>query len=176
MHKKTKIIAYTTFFITALCLGVYVFFIYTVNKKDEQLLALIKNVSTLRELSLNDVESKKTALIVDGIKQKIDSHFLTQEESISFLEYLESLGTSDNVVVSINSAEIPAKKSILKVSFTIKGPFSGVYKTLLKIESMPYLSILRDVSMTALPEDPITKKVAWQVDGTVEIISFDIQK
>ncbi len=140
---KTKIFHISFIIIslaTLLLLGMYIFFSYRIESVFSEaetasherlgLEAKGRQLSKTEDLVLN-TESKRLEL---------ESHFVTSDELVSFIEYIESLDTISGGTLVIDEVDVGDEQGepVLKVSLSASGKYKEIYKLLSLIETMPY--------------------------------------
>ena len=157
---------------------IFVFLLKVVENKNKHTSAVYQ---TLKE---KNEEKNKIDLIkknIDNIKiaqAKVNSYFVDSKYIISFIDYMESLGTENGVVFSVKNVEVLKGSSNISVEFIIKGSFSNVMKMIRFIEYSPYKIKFRSLYLNKYSEnDPKSNEknpkiyYYWQANGFFEVVS-----
>ena len=79
-------------------------------------------------------------LNTESKRLELESHFVTSDELVSFIEYIESLDTISGGTLVIDEVDVGDEQGepVLKVSLSASGKYKEIYKLLSLIETMPY--------------------------------------
>ncbi len=179
---RTKLF-HISFIITAtialILLGLYIFFSLRIQSvfgvaemASHERLALetkAKQLTTIKSLILSTTEKR----------EELDKHFVTSDDIVPFIQYIESLDTLSGGVLEIDAVDIAtlSEKPVLSVSLNMSGTYSQVYRLLRMLEEMPYEISLSSLTLnvtefnsvvgTLIPEIP-----EWKASIDFTVISF----
>ena len=96
---------------------------------------------------------KQQVLVARSQQEKVSQFFLQKDQIAPFLGYIESIGTSNSSLVTIDSVDIlkGTKSNSLSVNFKISGTYQQVMTTLEYIEKIPYYSRVQKVTINISP-------------------------
>ena len=103
---------------------------------------------------------------------QIDSFFVKSDGVVSFLEYLESLGRSINLSITVNSVSVNDQSDNglpydqLKIEFVAQGFWGSITQFLSLLEASPYGVIVERVQLERIPSSRL-----WQAN-----IGFSVSK
>ena len=156
--KTIRLLALALIFVVIIVL-LYLF-LFTKIKKESELVLLLGSDIELEVLEEQRFLSIKSLVRdIEKEQEELDSRFVSDEGIVAFLEEIEELGSKTNAVVEINavdvesasgSAEENSATESLRVSVKAKGNWSGVFHTLLLLETMPFSLSVQDAQFSVL--------------------------
>lgn len=107
------------------------------------------------EIAAKDAERARSTSVRSGetelvaTESYVASHFLKTEDIVSFLEELESTGTTFGAEVNVASlsGDDSASSGRISLSLSITGSFDAVMRTLGAIEHGSYANMVKDITM-----------------------------
>ena len=150
-------------------LGAYAFWYHSVGKASAQAAQLASEIRTKTEDSAR-VESAREALAsLAEDEASIQGYLIRQQDIVTFLEGLESSGTTLGATVEVVSVSAETKKTPAHIALSLKisGSFDAVLRTLGSIEYGPY-----DSSVTGLTLDTVIGEdgtATWNAATTLTI-------
>ena len=102
------------------------------------------------EKSQQTFNVKRQVDVIQEIDTKVSSYFLKSSDVPLFLNYIESVGQTTGANISISSVEetnIVDFGLALNLNIYATGSYASVYKTLVFIENLPYLTKIDRVSL-----------------------------
>ncbi len=153
--KTYTIISLST--ISIIILGIAVVYWYNVNSflKTSQTIADNRVLVDTETKRAHDVSVLKQKVALANVQQeKISQFFLQKDQIAPFLGYIESIGTNNGSLITIDSVGITKNTKIknLEVTFKISGTYQQVVSTLQHIEQMPFYSRVQKVVLDVVPD------------------------
>lgn len=117
--------------------------------------ALATEIETKTQESARVASAREALATLATDEASIQAYFIRQEDIVSFLERLESSGSSLGSVVEVVSvgAESEGERPHIRLSLKITGSFDAVMRTLGAIEYGPYDSAVTSVTLDTLPAE-----------------------
>ncbi len=117
--------------------------------------ALATEIETKTQESARVASAREALATLATDEASIQAYFIRQEDIVSFLERLESSGSSLGSVVEVVSvgAEPGGERPHIRLSLKITGSFDAVMRTLGAIEYGPYDSAVTSVTLDTLPAE-----------------------
>lgn len=113
----------------------------------EEKLADIKNVDVL----------KKKMIELGDTEEKLTSYFVDTNSVDLFVEYLENIGTDNNVILTVKSVKIPVDdKNTILINIFTSGNFEDSMKVLSLIENAPYSIVINSIYLNQELRENIT--------------------
>ena len=171
-NSRSKIFLLTLVVVLVVAIAAYIWFWRLLNAVSDESsylrgdieLQLKKNetIGALEQL-VNDTEAER---------RQIDSYFVGADQTVDFVEYLESLASITGVSFKIISLSVEQIKNDFKDQIILRGEASGGWSSLMNfialLETAPYRLNLADVAITR-PE-----KTGWA--ATVLIKTFQLKQ
>ncbi len=152
----------------------------------------ISAVSATLQEKMNEKDNMVTLenkIIELGDTHKQISGYLIETSNIdTFVEYLESLGSSNNIDLIVKSVETPkGEKNKLTFNIEMDGSFPNITKVVSILENSPYSLSVNSLYINKITEDskvetidPKTKKTitttntksSWQATANFTVLSF----
>lgn len=116
--------------------------------------ALATEIETKTQESARVASAREALETLATDEASIQAYLIRQEDIVSFLERLESLGASLGSAVEVVSvgAEEGGERPHIRLSLKITGSFDAVLRTLGAIEYGPYDSAITTITLDTLPE------------------------
>lgn len=110
-------------------------------------------------------------------REKIENHFLKKDSYIDFINEIESLAPVMGLALDTKSLESPdpkkeGDKKWLIITLELEGTRNNIEDYLKLLESLPYVSRLTDVKMSAQSSSEWVASVAVKI----QILSYDTSK
>lgn len=105
--------------------------------------ASIDNQISQIEESIND---KKQSDAVSKMSSDINQHFLKSSDVPKFLSELEDISGRTGSIISIDSVD--ESDTELALGITANGTYSSIYRTIVELENVQYLSSINNMSLT----------------------------
>jgi len=180
-NKKTSLILGVSILMVLLVVGVYLYFLRVIRNKTEHS-SSVANTLASQKIEKESVDALvKKFEEIENTRIKVNSYFVDPSKIEVFVEYLENLGTTNGVTLSVEKVEVAKDKSNnILVGVKILGTFANVMKTIGLIENAPYqihiTSSFINKNIEA-PGDANSKPVVssgqdWQADVSFSILSF----
>lgn len=177
---KTKIFQISFIIIsvaTILLLGMYIFFSYKIKSVFSEAEQAAHERLSLEAKGRQLSKTEDLVISTENKRLELEEHFVTSDELVSFIEYVESLDTISGGELVIDDVDVNNEKAkpVLEVSLSASGTYKEVYKLLSLIESMPYeidiptfdLSVADVVSGTTTSGNP-----KWNAEIDFVVISY----
>lgn len=181
---KTNLILIVSIILFLASLTALVYFINIIKNKNKHISAV---VSTLEE-KINEKENisileKKVAELGD-VENDLGSHIVDTSKVDTFVGYLENMGASNNVALSVKSVEVPKNvKNKVLVGINLAGDFTNIVKVIDLLENSPYNIIITSSYLnkelvqasdlvTGVDTPPGEAKSSWQADITFSVLSI----
>lgn len=169
MKKTTKTIFIVSIVIALTAFGILIFEINSVRSNEEALNGIDSQVAEAVAQQENFDRLKRASQGLDTIHMGFDSVLVTKATSIEFIESIEKLIASKNLVGSINSVseQKEGDSTVLEIRFSPAGSFDNLLNFLTLLRTMPYAVTIRDVSFsqTEISTSPTAKaRKAWRAD------------
>lgn len=149
---KNKLIIKISVFvvISAVLIFIYVYCFNFLKNKSQNIAdkkASINNQITKVEQSF---DTKKQSDVATKIGDDVGEHFLKSSEIPVFLNNLESIGGRAGSIIRIASVDesVGTDSKTLNLNISASGSYAAVYKTLVEIENLPYLSSINNLSIS----------------------------
>jgi hypothetical protein len=150
--KKTKIILLISLI---LFVGVTTFFVFVHIKirevKSESVLIGQRIIENRRSVATFD-SLKKNISDIEASSEKIDSFFIKKDEVVSFLDTLESLASTTNTKISIQTVsdkKVAPMGSVIVVGLNAQGSYSNIHKLIRLLEEMPYQTEIQNINLSS---------------------------
>ena len=164
---------------TIIVVGLFVFFLNVIKNKNEHISAVF---SALEEKIAEKENARIFSEKISEIKlidSNLDDYFVNPNTIDTFVGYLEGIGPTMGVGISVNGVEVPTKtKNLITFKLSVKGSFQNVARTISFLENIPYqINITQfylNKGLKSQDADELNKEIdlsvtLWQAD-----ISFDI--
>jgi hypothetical protein len=166
---------------SALIVGYVLGFIFLKNKSQD-----VANREASISSQINQIEQslddKKQSESVSKISTAINQHFLKSSEVPSFLSSLEEIGGRTGSIININSVDESGSgnDSSLNLAISANGSYQAIYRTLIELENLPYLSSITNLSLSfsqnSVESFDFTKKPSlqssWSLTAKLVIKSY----
>lgn len=157
------------------------FFIYIqITENTTAIVLNKKNLAVVERELINNVVLKSIVLD-DKTKEdrgKINSFFVkSDEETVDFLENIESLANNLNLkinIISVNALDIDENNQVLDLSLKITGSFNSVYDFINLVEFLPYELSLDEFNMNSsvrVDEDGV-ENFEWNGSLSLALLSY----
>ncbi len=170
--KKILIVAVLTFFASVVCV-VFMFSIISLKstKAKDAHIKYLEKVSMQDKISIlkEEIESSSSDI------EKLDSLFISEEETVDFLNYTEDLAKGFGLEVEISDVsfgESSKETHVLSLSINAVGTFDQVSDYLKAMENIPYeISI---VSSSLSYKGGAEESDLWEANISFEVLSIKI--
>ena len=167
--KNTKKIIILAVTVNILVFIVWVFVAYLVFGEKTKMQEIASQVSEInrKKESLQNLTS--TMSNTEEPRKLINSYFVDSSTKADLFEKLEQMAKEVGVNFSFNGAQ---EDATLKFDVSLNGSFSGVYRYLLLVESLPYKI---EVEKTNFQFAPLTDKGdsgRWTANLVINVISY----
>ena len=141
--------------------GMYSTLFIVIKNKNNQISTLKNKVDfeIRKDQRLNSIKQLMLGLSIE-LKQ-IDTYFISKDGVVYFLGKLESLGSTSNTHISINSVSISGDKNIglpyelLKIEFSARGSWNSIVKLISLIETFPFGITIERMQLERLPNSSL---------------------
>ncbi len=140
-HTNLILIISTILFIFTI--GSFVFFFTVIKNKNRHISAvsIALGKKTSEQINVNNLDNKIIEL--GNIQKRISGYFINTSAIDTFVEYLEGIGLSNNVDLSVKSVDTPKnEKNRIFVTINMKGSFSNLMRVISILENAPYNIII----------------------------------
>ncbi len=171
-NNRPKIFLFVLFAAAAVAAAAYVWFWNLVSAANNESSYILGDIEL--QLKRNETAGTLEKLVNDTEteRRQIDSYFVGADQTVDFVEYLESLARAVDVNFKIISLGVEQAKDDFKDQIILRAEASGGWSSLLNflalLEAAPYRLSLADVALTK-PE-----KVGWEV--LILIKTFQLKK
>jgi Tfp pilus assembly protein PilO len=170
--KKIKRFIIVFSFINIVLFGMYGYLFYVVNDKNKET-AVLYAASHQQAADKEKIQGLERTL-KDTAKDRdsISKYFVSKTNAVTFIEQIEKVGKSANVVLSVNTVSDDAKDmGGIQLSFSATGGFSDIYRLIALVESLPYKVTLKktDIQKTEERKEGVA---VWKGNFTVMLESF----
>lgn len=183
---NTNLILITSIILLVVLTAFSIYFLNSIRNKNRHISAVLitlqkkiedkQNVSTLQ---------KKMSELLDT-STKINGYIVDTSRIDLFVEYLEGLGISNNVNLSVKTVDVlKNEKNKIFLGLSINGTFTNVMKTIVLLENSPYNMTMissyinKDLEPTDVNNginkegETISKgEPSWQADITFNVLSI----
>lgn len=140
--------------------------LYMVVRESKKLDAVTAEL-LLEQEKIQNADSLNALLAkTEADRAKLDGYFVTEDKAAVFLERIEALATSSRVALTVTNFEKLSNESVLRLSFTGKGSFAGVYQLSRALEVMPLRISIERLSLRTMTEG------GWEGLFVVRLESF----
>ena len=159
----------------------FVFLLNIIKNKNNHISAvsitLGEKIAEKKNLSI--LENKMTELT--DTRSKISDYLVDTSNIDKFVEYLEGVGASNNLELSVDSVDIVKdEKNKIAVKLTTKGGFLNTMKNILILENSPYNIVIKSLylnkniesSSTDTKTISVSSKSFWQMDMSFNVLSL----
>jgi hypothetical protein len=171
--------SHNLFLVMAICVMLFVgaLYIYMYHVVDKAVIAALQARDTVKLETLNTNQQKEVARIYEETsveRARLNEFFIPKDNVVSFIEALESMGTTTGSRIHIASiasdnldAALPGATGNVRVNLVVSGSWSSVLRTLQLAELLPYKSSIQNVKLDvsvqsgAKEKDPV--KRTWQM-------------
>lgn len=119
--------------VNVILLGLIVLLVWQINEARFKLAQGLMRLSAVGGLSAGEPVIALSKL--ESQLATLDNYFITADNTVEFLERLETTADLTKVKIKINQAEA---KENLSLNFSLQGTFSGIYQFLILLEKFPY--------------------------------------
>lgn len=164
--------------VTLLLLGVYIFFSYKINSVFDEAESVVHERLSLEAKERQLSKTEDAILSTKDKRLELEKHFITSDELVSFIEYVESLDNISGGTLVIDEVDVNDEggKPALRVSLSASGTYKQIYKLLSLIETMPYeIDIpMFDVSMSDVEssDDISATSPKWSAEIDFIVVSY----
>jgi hypothetical protein len=184
MNKKhTTFILMISIFIAFCAIFAFIFFLRTIQNKNEHISKVLLTLSEKMEDKKNTDILNSKFVELESIQHKINNYFIDPNKIDTFVDFLEKLGLNNNTELVIKNVEILSKKKNgIFVKVLITGDFTDVMKVVYLLENLSFNVNLNQVfinkesrvvenEIESIGEDEKKEKMIsfWQAD-----VSFDV--
>lgn len=151
-------------FIFIIFYGILIFLIFfslkEIKQGKDEILSLKEKRFSLEEKEkfLVDFKSTYDKILPDLLK--IENSFVSSEDLLSFVKFLENIALQSKVKLEIKSSSLKEEKekSYFIFNLSVVSPFPNLFNFLTKLEKGPYLVELKNVTLTRLEEESVKKE------------------
>ena len=145
---------------------------FFINQKNQQTMEIYSSMNK-KESESGSLSITKKSLDDSVSKRKtLETYFITEDQTVSFIEQIEQLGDYSQANVKINSVIPPVKKGEnFLLSLSASGKFEDIYRLLNLIEKMPYRVTIGKVSLIK-KENEIDIANQWIGSFTIYLESY----
>lgn len=185
---NTNLILVISIILFTLFIGTFVYLLSVIKNKNVHTGVVVATLGEkiLEKENIGVIEKRMVELL--ATQTKLGGYLVDTSHIDDFVEYLENIGTQNNVELSVNSVNIPKnEKNKVLVNISIIGSFSNVMKTIAIVENASYsininsLYLNKEITtvndtMTEIVKGkekvtPITK-ASWQADISFKVLSL----
>lgn len=187
---NTNLILIITIILFVIFTGVFISLLSIIKNKNVHTTAVVTALGEkiLEKENIGVIEKRMAELT--NTQTKISGYLVNTSRIDSFVEYLENVGTKNNVELSVNSVDTPKnEKNKISVNISVIGNFSDVMKTLATVENSSYniniSSLYLNKEITTINNTtteivkgvekvtvtPVTK-ASWQADISFKVLSI----
>ncbi len=155
-------------------LAAYAFLWFQIGTLSAEAMAEANDLKVARDSSQSAVSLQKSLQNSAISLQIIDSYFLPQNGTVSFVEFLESLGSISGTKVSIQSigldkGQVGDFKEVLAVTVDSVGTWSNLMRFISLVESSPYHIDIASADINMNSAKPANE---WHALITVKVIQL----
>jgi len=154
--------------VTLLVTALYVYMRYSILDMTNEAVVSKSKIISLRMHENVDEELEKIKKESKDDFTKISRAFIQLDNTVPFIESLESLGKNTGSVVTIASIDnvdpvegSSAVNGYIKIRINILGSWSAVMKTVMMVENMPYKLLIDGVRFDRAPESAVANRTKW---------------
>ena len=165
--------------------GAFVYFLNIIKNKNEHTSVVLSTLNKKIKDKENINTLEKKFYEIGEIKKKVSSYIVDTAQIDTFVEYLESIGTNNNVNFVVGSVETSKlTKNSVNVKVSIIGSFEDVTRAVFILENSPYYitvnSSFINKDITLKTDDPMlqTKEIikdtdsSWQADISFSVLTL----
>lgn len=170
--KKIKRFITVFSFINIVLFGMYGYLLYVVNDKNKET-AVLYAASHQQAADKEKIQGlERTLKDTARDRDSISKYFVSKTNAVTFIEQIENVGKSANVILSVNTVSDEAKDvGGIQLSFSATGGFSDIYRLIALVESLPYKVTLKKTDIQKVDERKEGNAV-WKGNFVVTLESF----
>lgn len=179
---NTNLILIFSIILLVLVTSFFVYFLNIIKNKNNHtsavVIALEKKIADKE--NINTLKEKMDELL--NTNNELGGYIVETSKAYVFVEYLESLGTDNNVELVVDSVEVPKnEKNKILVSLNIIAGFSDTMKVIAILENSPYNITMVSSSINKeiiLPDNtqklptPNPTQFSWQTNLKFNVLSL----
>jgi hypothetical protein len=149
----------------------------------QRMVSIGREISTLVQTNVSanlKVEQMKnlslSLALVQSDVDKVNSHIVTADGEVAFIEEVENLAKADNLGIKIDTVNVaqandltPAGLEYLNLSMSVTGSWLSTFHFLSLIENMPYDVMVNQSDISDI-SDGVTGPTQWQGDFQISVI------
>lgn len=185
---NTNLILVISSIIFLILLGISVYFLNVIKNKNKHISAVLSTLEgkMIEKENIKTLEKKMAEL--GDTHRMLGSYFVDAKNIDVFVEYLEKMGVSNNLDLSVSGVDVPkGEKNKIIVSSKMSGNFTDIMKVISLLENSPYNitidSTYINKEIVVEPENinsevkkeitvPIKEKSIWQATITFSVLSL----
>jgi len=182
MNVKKQIILFLGICIVISLTLIFVFLLplFSEIKNDSlELVGIKKELTMINEKTKGINDIKKTCNAIDYNLEKSENLFVNLEIPVSLIEFLENSADNLNLLSKISPVFLKEVKDdiwdFVGFRLTIAGPYDGLMRFLVKIESAPFLIEAQDLSIRILTDSELSAEDYKQFDSGDVLASLTIK-
>ncbi len=186
--KSTNFILIISVILLIVLFGSFFYLINVIKNKNKHISAVSATLQEKINEKDNMVALENKIIELGDTHKQISGYLIDTSNIDTFVEYLEGLGVSNNISLTVKSVETPkGEKNKLNFNIEMDGSFPNVTKVVSILENSPYNmsinslyinKITKDSSMETV--DPKSKKMvtitttksSWQATANFTVLSF----
>lgn len=168
--------------------GGFFYLINVIKNKNKHISAVSATLQEKIDEKDNMVALEKKITELGDTRKQISGYLIDTSNIDTFVEYLEGLGSGNNIKLAVKSVETPkGEKNKLTFGVEMDGSFSNITKVVSILENSPYSLNINSLYINKITEDskvetvdPKTKKIttitntksSWQATANFTVLSF----
>ena len=184
---NTNLILTTSIILLVALTGFSIYFLNVIRNKNRHISAVqitLKNKIEDKQ-NVNTLQKNMSELL--DTNKKIDGYIVDTSRIDLFVGYLEGLGISNNVILSVKTVDVlKSEKYKIFIGLSINGTFTNIMRTIVLIENSPYnmaidSSYVNKDIIGPVDTSNVTNKdsgtlpkgdPSWQADITLNVLSI----
>lgn len=184
---NTNLILITSIILLVIITGFSIYFLNAIRNKNRHISAVLITLKKKIDDKQNVITLQKKMNELLDTNTKIDSYIVDTSRIDLFVGYLESLGISNNVILSVKSVDVlKNEKNKIFLGLSINGTFTNIMRTIVLLENSPYnMTIVssyvnKDIVVPVDASNGTNKnsgalpvaEPSWQADITFNVLSI----
>lgn len=168
---NTNLILVISSILFLVLLGISVYFLNVIKNKNKHISAVLSTLESkmIEKENIKTLEKKMSEL--GDTHRMLGSYFVDTKNIDVFVEYLEKMGVSNNLELSVSGVDVPkGEKNKIIVSSKMSGNFSDIMKVISLLENSPYSITIDSAYLNKeIVVEPIKETIEGKKEATVQV-------
>lgn len=105
-------------------------------------------------------------------KKELDSHFVSSDDPVDFLNNLELMASSVGALAEVNTVGTVENNSTLIINLKVNGSFDSLFRFLTLLENSFYIIEVQSLSLNTAISEVKNLNPKWDMNLQVKLITF----